>query len=259
MHSNTSTSSSQVTLRSHNQKMPTQLSWFFLPPLLSLSKPRELSEPGLKVGGDRILLFGPHMARLICLKLAGLVKDNSVTNMGQLIGGMNYDSWVLNVYSWEFRVLRPAEIIGNRLFISIPANIVPLVRGSMFESKFSIWPNLQWWTQLQNTDIWDLTRGQCTVCPRVHRNSVAHLFSLIWWHIQNLNVSANSAHAQPQFKVCATSISVWTLLIPKILRIYPKYRATSLCFICFWGSSLVLLLTQCRHDLSVSPKQDIIR
>ena len=45
-----------------------------------------------------------------------------------------------------------------------------------------------------------------TVCPWVHRNSVAHLFPLIWWHIQNLNASPNSAHVWIYFSVCDARI-----------------------------------------------------
>ena len=70
-----------------------------------------------------------------------------------------------------------------------------------------------------------------TVCPRVHRNSVPHLFSLIWWHIQNLNVSANSAHVWIYF-------SVWDarILAQLMWRILSQSLAIQKSILIFLGS-----------------------
>ena len=53
------------------------------------------------------------------------------------------------------------------------------------------------------------------VCPRVQFNSVPHLFSLIWWYIQNLIVSVKSAHVWIYFSVCHVRILgqlMWRIL-----------------------------------------------
>ena len=43
----------------------------------------------------------------------------------------------------ELLLLSPSKKYGNRLFVRIPAKRVPLARGIMFESKFSLWHNLE--------------------------------------------------------------------------------------------------------------------
>ena len=88
-----------------------------------------------------------------------------------------------------------AERFGNRLFIWIPAKRVPLARGIMFESKFSIWHNLEWCTQMQNTDMWDVIRG----LSRIHSAPLIWASEIWLFLLFGQNIVAQNSH--PYIKI----------------------------------------------------------
>ena len=91
-----------------------------------------------------------------------------------------------------------------------------------------------------------------TVCPRVHRNSVAHLFSLIWWHIQNLNVSANSAHVWIYFSVCDARILaqlMWRILSQSLAIQKSILIFLGSCHHYQWNIDFVICIQIIQHDI----------